>query len=94
MGSPDDLRDGYIHLSTAAQVAATAAKYFRGERALVLAAFDTATLAPTLKWEPARGDQLFPHLYGPLDTTLAQAVWRLTLGADGIPLIPPEVTPC
>ncbi len=90
MGSLDDLRDGYIHLSAGGQIAATAAKYFRGQRGLVLAAFDAAVLAPALKWEPARGWELFPHLYGPLDVDLALATWRLTLDPDDAPRIPPE----
>ena len=30
-GSPDDLRDGFIHLSTPEQAPGTAAKWFAGE---------------------------------------------------------------
>ena len=31
-GAPVDLQDGFIHFSTAAQVAETAAKHFAGQR--------------------------------------------------------------
>ena len=37
-GSADDIRDGFIHFSTAAQVAGTAAKHFAGQADLVLVA--------------------------------------------------------
>jgi len=65
-GSPADLADGYIHMSTPDQVAATAAKWFAGEVGLMALTLDAAALGDALKWEPARGGQLFPHLYRPL----------------------------
>jgi uncharacterized protein (DUF952 family) len=82
-GAPVDLADGYIHLSTAAQVAETAAKHFAEESDLVLLAIETETLGDALHWEPSRGGQLFPHLYRPL--RLSDVVWdkSLPLGASG-----------
>lgn len=82
-GAPVDLADGFIHFSTAAQVAETAAKWFATESDLVLVAFTAETLGPALKWEPSRGGALFPHLYRPL--TLTDVVWdkSLPLGATG-----------
>jgi uncharacterized protein (DUF952 family) len=62
-GSADDLRDGYIHLSTAAQATETARKYFAGRADLVLVGYDAAALGSQLAWEPSRGGALFPHLY-------------------------------
>ena len=82
-GAPIDLADGYIHFSTAAQVAETAAKYFAAESDLVLLALDANRLGPALRWEPARGGALFPHLFRRL--TLADVLWdkSLPLGATG-----------
>ena len=40
-GSEQDQRDGFIHLSTAAQIAETARKHFSGASDLVLLAIDT-----------------------------------------------------
>lgn len=82
-GAPIDVTDGYIHFSTAAQVAETVAKHFAGESDLVLLALDTAKLGAALKWEPSRGGALFPHLYRPLQS--ADVVWdkSLPLGATG-----------
>lgn len=62
-GAPVDLAEGFIHLSTADQLAATAAKHFHAEDGLTLAAIAADTLGPDLKWEPSRGGALFPHLY-------------------------------
>lgn len=62
-GSPADLRDGYIHLSAPDQVAATAAKWFAGATGLIAATLDADALGDDLRWEPARGGVLFPHLY-------------------------------
>ena len=65
-GAPVDKADGFIHFSTADQVAETAARHFAGAEGLILAAFDADAMGGALKWEPSRGGALFPHLYGPL----------------------------
>ena len=78
-----DLHDGFIHFSTAAQVAETAAKHFAGKPDLVLLRVDTASLGDRLKWEPSRGAKLFPHLYGDLDLKAVTQVDPIPLGPDG-----------
>lgn len=82
-GAPVDLTDGFIHFSTPAQVAETAARHFAQESDLVLVAVDPDRLGAALKWEPSRGGQLFPHLYRNL--RLDEVVWdkSLPLGATG-----------
>jgi uncharacterized protein (DUF952 family) len=65
-GSPDDLRDGFIHCSTAEQTPGTYERYFATVPGTVLAAIDADALAATLRWEPSRGGALFPHIYGDL----------------------------
>lgn len=92
-GSPDDLRDGFIHLSAADQVAETLARHFTGRAGLVLVRFEAAALGPALRWEPSRNGALFPHLYGRLDIALAQAVWPLALDAAGAHILPQELQP-
>ena len=70
-GAPVDLADGYIHFSTRAQVAETAAKHFASQDDLLLVAIPAAALGSKLVWEPSRGGALFPHLYASLDPALA-----------------------
>ncbi|MCI0465450.1 MAG: DUF952 domain-containing protein [Beijerinckiaceae bacterium] len=80
-GAEADRADGFLHFSSAAQVQATAEKYFKGRGGLVLIAVESDRLGEALKFEPSRGGALFPHLYGPLP--LAAVLW-----ARPIPLLP------
>ncbi|RST87085.1 DUF952 domain-containing protein [Aquibium carbonis] len=91
-GAAVDLADGFIHFSTAGQVAETAAKHFAGQGDLLLVAVDAAALGGALKWEVSRGGALFPHLYAPLDPR--QALWAkpLPLGDDGRHVFPDLAT--
>lgn len=73
-GSPDDRADGFVHFSTAEQVAGTLARHFAGASGLVIAAVETDALGPELRWEPSRGGDLFPHLYRPL--ARAEVLWH------------------
>jgi uncharacterized protein (DUF952 family) len=82
-GSAVDHRDGFIHLSTAAQVRETARRHFAGEEGLVLVAFDVAAVGETLVWEKSRNGDLFPHVYGKLATAMAANVEPLPLGEGG-----------
>jgi uncharacterized protein (DUF952 family) len=90
-GAGIDLTDGFIHLSTAAQARRTARLYFAGQGNLVLVAADGARLGDALKYEPSRGGDLFPHLYGPLPSTAVLSVRPLPLGADGHHVFPDDV---
>ncbi len=81
--SSGDRREGFIHLSTAAQVAETAARHFGGEDDLVIVAADHGRIAAALKWEPSRGGAILPHLYAPLDVATGAWARPLPLGRDG-----------
>ena len=82
-GAPVDRADGFIHLSTAAQVAETAARHFAGETDLVLVAVDANALGAALRYEPSRGGALFPHLYGVLPLAAVRWAKPLPLGGEG-----------
>jgi uncharacterized protein (DUF952 family) len=85
VGAEIDVRDGYIHLSTGAQAAQTARLHFAGRDGLLLVALEAQALGDALKWEPSRGGDLFPHLYGPLDPALAIETRSLPLNPEGWP---------
>ena len=91
-GSPDDCRDGFIHLSAADQVRVTYAKYFASEAETMLIAFDIESFGPELKWEASRNGAQFPHLYGPLDLSRAMSIAAIRRGADGAAVFPPEIS--
>lgn len=82
-GSGIDHIDGYIHFSTGAQVAETAARHFADSDDLILIAVDAERLGEALKWEPARSGDFFPHLYEPLPLVAVLWATPLTRGKDG-----------
>lgn len=82
-GTPVDLADGYIHFSTAAQLAETLEKHYHGQSGLVLATIDPDRLPVPLTWEPSRGGALFPHLYAPLPLSAVTAHRPLDARDDG-----------
>ena len=83
-GAEIDLKDGYIHLSAAGQAAETARRHFAGVHDLVLVAFEAESLTG-LRWEPSRGGELFPHVYGHIDPALALDTQALSLNPQGWP---------
>ena len=89
-GSAVDHADGYIHLSAADQLAATAAKHYAGQSDLMLVEVDLDALGDTLVWEPSRGGALFPHIYGPLPATATRGVRALSV-TDGGEMILSEI---
>ncbi|MBJ7441340.1 MAG: DUF952 domain-containing protein [Sphingopyxis sp.] len=68
-GAPVDIADGYIHLSTGGQLESTIAKHFAGQTPLMIAEVDLILLGDAIRWEEARGGELFPHLYAELPIT-------------------------
>jgi uncharacterized protein (DUF952 family) len=92
LGTPDDARDGFIHFSSAVQLAETVAKHYAKKSGLMLVAVDAAALGSALHWEPSRGGALFPHLYGALPLAAVRWARPLPDEVDGRrPL--PELTP-
>jgi uncharacterized protein (DUF952 family) len=107
-GTADDERDGFIHFSTAAQLPETARKYFSGVPDLVLLTIEVETLTGLLtppagsrfrnksvcfRWEPARGGDLFPHLYTPLPISAVKRVTAISPSPDGTPILPADLAP-
>lgn len=82
-GSAHDLRDGFIHFSTATQLQETLNKFYGKEDEVVIAEFDASDLAENLQWDTSREGEKFPHLYGNLKTGLAKRHWHLSMRSDG-----------
>jgi uncharacterized protein (DUF952 family) len=86
-GSPVDLADGFIHFSTAEQVQETACRHFNGVADLMLLAVETEALGVPVTWEPSRGGDLFPHLYGAMPVSAVISARPLSLDAEAAPVI-------
>ncbi len=91
-GSSQDIADGFIHFSTAAQVRISAAKHRAGQDNLMLIEVDPRTLPQgMLRWETSRGGQLFPHLYGELALTSVTRAVPLYLNDQGLHMFPADM---
>lgn len=88
VGAPIDLADGYVHLSTAAQLTETVDKHFAGQHDLWVAAVDLTAQDDPVRWEESRGGALFPHLYGRLLLETVIAYSPLKRRDDGTVALP------
>lgn len=60
--------EGFIHCSTAAQLAGVARRFFRGRERLVLLTIDPDRVTVPIRYENLEGGrESFPHVYGPLN---------------------------
>jgi uncharacterized protein (DUF952 family) len=76
-GSPFDRESGFIHCSSRAQVAATAARVFGGQPHLVVVALDASQFGGALRWEEASNGESFPHVYAPLPADAVTGVYHI-----------------
>ena len=85
-----DKKDGFIHLSTAAQLNATLSLYFSKEKSVVLLQIDHAQTLQQLKFEapspPGNRKSAFPHYYSDLNTNFVSKIWHLNRCAFEIPI--------
>ncbi len=81
-GSPDDQRDGFIHLSTKDQIGGTLVRHFQGEHNLILAGVEADALGDALKWEAGADGEEYPHLYRKLERD--DVVWHHEIPRDGV----------
>jgi len=75
---------GFIHGSTAAQVAQVANMFYQGEPDLLVLVIDIDRLTSQIRYEQAPGwDAPFPHVYGPLNADAVVEARPLAPGPDG-----------
>ncbi|MCC9623918.1 DUF952 domain-containing protein [Thalassospira sp. MA62] len=90
-GAPHDIADGFIHFSTQDTLAATLALHYSKRDGLKLLHVPVAPIEDKLKWEPARGGTLFPHLYDVLSVDLVTRVDDIGLDANGVHILPDDL---
>lgn len=80
---------GFIHCSTPEQVIPVANAVFRGQDDLVLLCIDTAKVDAEIRHENLEGgDELYPHVYGPLNIDAVVSVLSFEPQADGTFALP------
>ena len=86
-----DTEDGFIHLSTAAQLTGTLSFYFKESDAVFLLQLDLNKIdGERLKFEKpypneGRRKSAFPHLYSELYTNQISNIWNIERGAFNLP---------
>jgi uncharacterized protein (DUF952 family) len=84
-----DRQDGFVHLSTARQLAGTLQRYFAKSEEVFLLQIPCAALGTGLMWDaPSEGDDrvgVFPHFYGPMPPSWVEKRWKLKRGAFDLP---------
>jgi len=91
--APSLEKEGFIHCSTALQIVGVADSFYSGQHGLVLLVIDPARLRPKLRWEPPAhpnpqpnlppSNELFPHIYGPLNLDAVVRVLEFEPNPDG-----------
>ncbi|HZA40675.1 MAG TPA: DUF952 domain-containing protein [Actinomycetota bacterium] len=84
--------EGFIHCSFAGQVQAVADLIYRGREDVVLLTIDPARVPATVCVENmVGGDELFPHIYGPLPLDAVVATDDVPRAADGRLVVSPLI---
>ncbi|AFY99857.1 DUF952 domain-containing protein [Calothrix sp. PCC 6303] len=90
--SADSLKtEGFIHCSTLSQVAASANRFFKNQSDLVILHIDPNKVKPEIRNELANNGELFPHIYGELNTDAVFKVVDLEVDEEGLFKLPDEM---
>lgn len=83
-------QDGFIHCSNASQILRVANKYYPGRPGMVILGIDPSKLIADLRWEPGsdKPEELFPHIYGPINQEAVVVVFDFSPGQDGMFSLP------
>lgn len=95
-------REGFIHCSTAAQVVRVGNAFYREVPDCVLLCIEPKKLTSPVQWEapahpdpdnppPVAAQELFPHIYGPLNLAAVVRVVDFMPGKDGRYTLPEGV---
>lgn len=91
--------EGFVHCSTASQILDVANTFYHGQHGLVLLVIDLEKLEADCKWESpveskmvnSNEDNLFPHVYGPLNLDAVVMKIPFKPNADGSFSLPQEL---
>jgi uncharacterized protein (DUF952 family) len=69
--------EGFIHASERSQVGGVLGRYYKDVPDLLLLHIDTDKLTSELRYEVATGNELFPHIYGPINRDAVVEIEKL-----------------
>ena len=78
-------RKGFIHCSLYTQLLRVANTFYRGQKDLVILVIDPTRLTSEMRWEPGtdKQDELFPHVYGPINLDAVSRVLDFKENPEG-----------
>ena len=83
--APSLAEEGFIHCSRdIPQLLKVAARLYPGETGLMVLDVDLGKLKSPVKREPSRSGEIYPHIYGMLNTEAVMRERDLQLGANGV----------
>ena len=74
---------GLIHYSTSEQIVKVANDQFRAQKGLGLLCIVTSIVRSKIRYECARSEELYPHIYGPLNINAVIKVADFEPAKDG-----------
>lgn len=83
-------KEGFIHCSKASQILRVANQYYPNQHGLVILMIDPKELKADVRWEPGtdKADELFPHIYGPVNVDAVRQVFDFEPDPDGLFSLP------
>jgi uncharacterized protein (DUF952 family) len=60
--------EGFIHCSFAGQLDSVLERYYSGVERVIILEIDPTRLTSRLVEEPSKNDEIYPHVYGPINT--------------------------
>ncbi|MFL6374382.1 MAG: DUF952 domain-containing protein [Pyrinomonadaceae bacterium] len=70
--------EGFIHCSFSEQLNAVIARYYAGEPEVVVVEIETDSLMSRVVNEPSTANEIYPHIYGPINRDAIVSVKRIT----------------
>lgn len=83
---------GFIHCSTSQQIVKVANALYYAQRELVLLCIVTNRVQSEIKYESAGNEELYPHIYGPLNVDAVVKVVDFEPTKNGEFVLPREIT--
>ncbi len=83
--------EGFIHCSTRSQLVQTANRFFRGQASLCLLVIDPDRVEAEIRYEGLPDQELFPHIYGPLNLEAVAQVLDFSPGPEGCFHLPAQL---
>lgn len=87
-------QDGFIHCSKMEQIAGVGERYYAGQTGLLILGINPDKLTSRLVFENTMGgEELFPHIYGPLNLDAVESTAEFGQSAAGAFVFPTSWIP-